>query len=187
MNRETPAQGRIRLAATEVMARKGIAGATTHLIARRARCSQAIIYKYWDGKEALAREVFEEANRGLMEAMEADCAAAVGGERVQGALLGLVRFARAQPDAFAFLFHVFHSEYAVWLASRPKPRDLMMRELDRAAAAGAIPETNQQVKAALLLGMAIRLAFFEHQGLTGTTSVSAEGILGKAVAEVLRV
>jgi AcrR family transcriptional regulator len=52
------ARERIQEAAVELMGRKGVAGTTTQDIARRARCSQAVIYKYWESKEALAREEF---------------------------------------------------------------------------------------------------------------------------------
>lgn len=188
MNEALSARERIRRAAVHVMARRGIAGATTQDIARRARCSQAAIYKYWDGKETLARELFEEVNAGLIEAMEAACAASEGPRgRIQGTLLGLLLFARSHPDGFAFLFHVFHSEYAVWLVSHPKPRDLVRRELDRAVRDGQVPDGNREVKTALLLGMAIRLAFFERQGLVRAEAASAEETLWKAAAEVLEV
>jgi AcrR family transcriptional regulator len=168
------------------MARRGVAGTTTQDIAKRARCSQAAIYKYWEGKETLARQLFESSHQGLMDAMRAQAAASVAhSERVLGALLGLLRFAREHPDHFAFLFQVFHSDYARWLTSLPKPRDLITEELENAMAADELPARDAAVKAALVLGMAIRLAFFERQGLLGSTPRQAEEALWESAASVL--
>ena len=181
-----PARQRIRQAALELLGRRGVAGTTTQDIARRAQCSQAAIYKYWDGKEALARAIFEDANRGLIEAMEGRAEGYTTPlERALGALLGLVVFARTQPNEFAYLFHVFHSEHVLWTASHPIPRDVVLRELERAAAAGDLPADGLEVKTALLLGMAIRLAFFERQKLLREEPAAAERIFLSAAAAVL--
>lgn len=178
------ASERIREAALGLMARKGVAGTTTQEIARRARCSQAVLYKSWDGKESLARELFGEAQAGLQEAMESGAAAgSTPEERILGALLGFLRYARAEPDRFSFLFQVFHTDYARWLASLPKPRDVLLRELQ---AQGEEGDFHPSVTAALLLGMVIRLAFFERQSLVPVERERAEGMLLRAAQAVLR-
>ncbi len=180
------AEDRIRRAAVELMARKGVAGTTTQDIARRAHCSQAAIYKYWDGKETLARELFDGAQTRLIEGMEAGARGVKeGGEPVLGALLGLLLFARSHPADYAFLFHVFHSDYARWLVDHPKPRDVVLRELTAGAAAGRLQPGNPSAKAAMLLGMAIRLAFFERQNLIEGGSAAAEEALWLGAAAVL--
>ena len=185
-NPPAPARDRIRDAAVALMARKGVAGATTQDIAKRAKCSQAAIYKYWDSKEALAREQFEAAQGRLIEAMEqgADRAKAPA-ERVLGTLFGLLGFARADPSEFAFLFQVFHSEYATWVAPLPKPRDVVLREIKAASRAGEVPASGVSQKTAFLLGMTIRLAFFERQNLVKGTPKSLEEGLWQAAAAVL--
>ncbi len=186
MDSSEGARERIRIAALEIMARKGIAGTTTLDIARRARCSQAAIYKYWNGKEELAHQLFEEALRGMLAEMEAGAGAAANpSERPIGALQGLLAHARTRPADYAFLFHVFHSDYARWLVPHPKPRDLVLREVRRAMEAGHIPAGNVGVKTALLLGMAVRLAFFERQCLIDGGTEAADSGLWAAAAAVL--
>ncbi len=181
-----PARDRIRRACMELMARKGVAGTTTQEIARRAGCSQAAIYKHWEGKEDLARALFDEAQARFLEAMEAGAGRRGSpAERVVGALQGLLDYARAHPAEYAFLFHVFHSDYARWLVAHPKPRDVVQRELRAAMAAGEVPEGNVSTKTALLLGMAIRLAFFERQGLVEGDPASVDGTLWQGAAAVL--
>lgn len=180
------ARERIRVAALELMARKGIAGTTTQEIAQRARCSQAALYKSWDGKEALARHLFEEAHAGMLAEMEAGAEAAQDpSERVIGVLQGLLGHSRRHPAEYAFLFQVFHSDYARWLVPHPKPRDLVLRELKRGMQSGAIPAGNASVKAAILLGMAVRLAFFERQSLIEGGVAATDAGLWAAAAAVL--
>ncbi len=186
MTEREGARGRIQKAALELLARKGVAGTTTQEIARRARCSQAAIYKHWPGKEELARELFDEAHRAFLDAMEAEVARRERPpERVLGALLGLLRFARSRPGEYAYLFQVFHSDYARWLVSQPKPRDVVQRELARSIEAGEIPTGAVGAKTALLLGMAIRLAFFERQGLVEGGPEAIEQALVQGAAAVL--
>src|SRR6185503_19314210 len=101
---ELSARDRIRDAAVELMGRKGVAGTTTQDIARRASCSQAAIYKYWDSKDTLARETFDAAHRRLIDAMESGARKArTPVERVFGCLTGFLEFARANPADYAFL------------------------------------------------------------------------------------
>jgi AcrR family transcriptional regulator len=179
------AKTRIRDAAIELMARKGIAGTTTQDIAQRAHCSQAAIYKYWESKESLAHEWFEEAHASMIEAMEEAAVGKSASDKVLGALAGLVRFARSHPAEYAFLFLVFHSDYARWLTEHDKPRDVVLREIRNAMRAGEIPHSSPEMKAALLLGMAVRVAFFERQKLVGATPEEVDEGLLMAAAAVL--
>jgi AcrR family transcriptional regulator len=177
---------RIREAAVELMGRKGIAGTTTQDIARRADCSQAAIYKHWGGKEDLARETFEAAHLDMMAAMEAGAAGGkTPSQRVLGALLGFLGYARAHPPEYAFLFHVFHSDYSRWLAAHSLPRDVVIRELTRGMETGEVPEGDPQLRAAFLLGMAIRGAFYERQRSPGGDPREVEEALIQAAAAVL--
>ena len=183
---ELSARDRIRDAAVELMGRKGVAGTTTQDIARRASCSQAAIYKYWDSKDTLARETFDASHRRLIEAMESGAGRGrTPVDRVFGTLTGFLDFARANPAEYAFLFQVFHSDYARWLGSHRMPRDVVVGEIESATKSGAIPSANAPLKAALLLGMVIRLAFFEKQRLVGANTARVDADLEKALLAVL--
>jgi AcrR family transcriptional regulator len=183
---ELSARERIQEAAVELMGRKGVAGTTTQDIARRASCSQAAIYKYWNGKDALARETFDVAHRRLIEAMEAGARTGrSAADRVHRCLQGFLGYARSSPAEYAFLFQVFHSDYARWLGSHRMPRDVVVGEIESGMKSGAIPTGNAHLKAALLLGMVIRLAFFEKQRLIGTDPARVDADLEKALRAVL--
>ena len=183
---ELSARDRIRDAAVELMGRKGVAGTTTQDIARRASCSQAAIYKYWESKDALARETFDAAHRRLIQAMESGAARGrTAVERVYGTLTGFLEFARRNPAEYAFLFQVFHSDYARWLGAHRMPRDVVVEEIEPAMKSGSIPAGNAHLKAALLLGMVIRLAFFEKQRLVGSNPMRVDADLEKALHAVL--
>ena len=179
---------RIRTAALELFGRKGVAGTTVQDLSRRSRCSQAVLYKYWASKEGLAEELFQESYGRLIdwvrEGMERWREPS---ERVIGGLLGFLRFARMHPHEHAMLFQVFHSDYARWLTGRPKPRDLLVEEISSGMKSGALPEGDPGLKAAMLLGMTIRIALFERQNLIGENAEQVDEELALAAAAVLGV
>jgi AcrR family transcriptional regulator len=180
------ARERIRKATVELMARKGVSGTTTQDIARRANCSQAAIYKHWEGKEVLAKELFDEAQTDLTRHMESAASSRrEPEERVISALQGLVDYARSRPNEYAFLFQVFHSDYARWLGSHRMPRDIVMRELQEAARQNLISNGDLNLKAACLLGMAVRTAFFERQGLIQASRPESRDAFWRALAAVV--
>jgi hypothetical protein len=57
--------------------------------------------------------------------------------------------------------------------------------MERAMARGEIPPGNPRIKAALVLGMAIRLAFFERQNLLGEGPRRIDDAIWHAAAAVL--
>jgi AcrR family transcriptional regulator len=182
------ARPRIESAARDLFGRRGIAATTVGDIARRAGCSQAAIYKHWESKDALARRLFETGHQELIGAMDAERARwGEPSEQAIGALLGFVRFSRAHPGPYALLFQVFHSEYSRWLARLRKPSDVLREAIEEGMKAGSIPPGEAALKAALLLGMGIRLAMFERQNLIRSKPAEADAELTEAAAGVLGV
>jgi len=185
---ETGARERIRRAALELFARKGIAGATVNEIARRARCSQAALYKHWDGKDPLAHELFTEAHAELVDTMKAEANRWRDPvPRIAGALAGLLDYSRRRPEEFGLLFQVFHTDYAKWLTRLEKPSDVVLEEVKAAVASGAVPAGDPALKAGMLLGMAIRVALFERQNLIRGDGAAIRAGVAEAAAAVLGV
>ena len=183
---QVPARERIARASLELFGRKGIAGTTVQDIARRAGCSQAAIYKYWDGKDALARELFDEAYAVLLRELTEEVERWEDPtSRVAAVAVGFLRHARRHPPEHALLFQVFHTDYVKWMARREKPSDRVAAEISAGIEAGAFPPGDVQVRAAIVLGMAIRIAVFERQGLIVGAPEAAEADLSRAVRAVL--
>ncbi|NNF05851.1 MAG: TetR/AcrR family transcriptional regulator [Candidatus Eisenbacteria bacterium] len=185
---ESPAKERILRVSLDLFGRRGVSGATVGDIAKKAECSQAALYKYWEGKEVLAQELFESAYERLIRSMEDERDRWEGAvERVTGLLVGFLRFARRNPKEHALLFQVFHSEYVRWLAGTKKPSDVVADAIKAATKSGAIPPTNAYLKAAFALGMTIRLALFEQQNLVpGISRDQSESELVQALGAMLR-
>jgi len=185
---ESGARARIRKAALELFARKGIAGATVGEIARRARCSQAALYKHWEGKDPLAHELFEAAHSEMIDRMKTEANRwREPAPRIVGALTGFLDYARRSPEEFGFLFQVFHTDYAKWLTRHEKPSDVVQDEVAAAVRAGAVPDGDVALKSAMLLGMAIRVALFERQNLIRNDPAGVHRDLAAAAAAVLGV
>ena len=186
--RDIGAKERLSKSALELFGRKGIAGATVAEIAKRARCSQAALYKHWDGKDPLAFALFESAHVELVDGMRD---AADGWEdpsrRAVGALVGFLHYARFHPEEFGLLFQVFHTDYSKWLTRVEKPSDVIMREVAQGMQSGVLPQGDIGLKSAMLLGMTIRVALFERQNLIRCDPVTTDRELAAGAAAVLGV
>jgi len=188
MPKRPSAQARIRQAALELFGRKGIAGATVQDIAARAHCSQAAIYKYWDGKDALAEDLFRVAYSELLDSMKGQAGVWQDPrKRAEGAAQGFLDYARRRPAEHALLFLVFHTDYVKWIAREVKPSDLVEREIQAGMEAGSIAAGDPAVKTAMILGIAIRLAVFERQKMIKAERPAVDRELRDAVSAILAI
>ena len=176
------ARNRIHRASLELFGRKGIAGTTVKDIAKRARCSEAAIYKYWDSKDKLARELFEESYEELLSSMKAQIERWTDpAKRVTGAAQGFLDYARRHPAKHAFLFQVFHSDYVKWTALRERPFDIVEEQVRLVEGVG---REGSGSLSAMVLGMAIRLALSERQQLIREERSSVDAALARGIQQI---
>ena len=105
--------------------------------------------------------------------------------RIGGALAGLLDYSRRRPEEFGLLFQVFHTDYARWLTRPEKPSDVILHEVKAAVDSGAAAPGDPAVKAAMLLGMAIRVALFERQNLIRGDAAAIRAEVTAAAAALL--
>jgi AcrR family transcriptional regulator len=99
-------------AALALFAERGFHGAAIPDIAARAGVAPATIYAHFDGKAPLVNELYRRAKRSLGEVLATAAAPdAPSREQFGRAWAALVRFAREQPLAFAFLELHHHGDY----------------------------------------------------------------------------
>jgi AcrR family transcriptional regulator len=148
----TPA--RIAAAAIEVFAEKGYDGASVRDIARRAGLTEGAMYRHFDGKEALAREIFQDNIERWSARLET--AAAEAGPGIAAELGAMVRFFCAAFDEnralFAFLLLNQHGPARTIDPERPNPFTVLERRVAEAMMRGEIAPGDPALRTAAILG-----------------------------------
>jgi AcrR family transcriptional regulator len=148
----TPA--RIAAAAIEVFAEKGYDGASVRDIARLAGLTEGAMYRHFDGKEALAREIFQ----GNIERWSAHLvlAATQAGPGFAPQLEAMVRFFCVAFDEnralFAFLLLNQHGPARTIDPQRSNPFSVLERRVAAAMARGEIAPGDPALRTAAILG-----------------------------------
>ena len=160
----TPA--RIAAAAIEVFAEKGYAGASVRDIARRAGLTEGAMYRHFDGKEALAREIFRANIERWSSRLEEVAATAVD---FPARLRAMVAFFCDAFDAnralFAFLLLNQHGPARAIDPARPNPASVLERHIAAGMTAGEIAPGDPSLRAATVLGCVFQpaLHFLYHR------------------------
>ncbi len=124
-------QDAVLAAALSVFAERTVAAARVPDLADRAGVGVGTLYRYFDGKDALANAVFRRAKGSMEHALFSGLDADASPERQFAQLWhGLGRFAVGEPDSFAFLELQDHTGY---LDDESRAVDADLRARARAA------------------------------------------------------
>ena len=147
----TPA--RIVAAAVAEFAERGYAGASVRDIARRAGLTEGAMYRHFDGKEALASEIFQDNIEAWSVRLDS---AAAGARGFAGQLRAMVRvFCLAFDDnraLFAFLLLNQHGPARSIDPARPNPFAVLERLVAAAIEAGELVPGDTGLRTAAILG-----------------------------------
>ena len=158
---------------------RGFDGTSVPRIARAAGVATGTIYRYFDGKEMLVNEVYRRWKRRLMAALMDDFpAAAPPREQFHQFWVRLADFARAHPDAIAFLELHHHAPYL-----DHHSRELELRSLSpihrlacAAQAAGVFKPTDAAALMAMVWGAFVGLLKANRLGHLELSDDVLEGI-----------
>lgn len=175
---------RIAAAAVAVFAEKGYAGASVRDIARRAGLTEGAMYRHFDGKEALAREIFRDNIERWSSRLEA--AARQAGPGFAPRLRAMVRFFCIAFDEnralFAFLLLNQHGPARLIDPDRPSPFAVLGRSIARAMAKREIAPGDPDLRAAAVLGAVFQPAlYFLHRRPDGRLSDHVDEIADAAL------
>jgi TetR/AcrR family transcriptional regulator, repressor of fatR-cypB operon len=98
-------------AALGLFAERGFHGTAMPDIAAEAGIAAGTIYRHFTGKETLVNELYRRSKQALLDALLADLPTATLRAQFHHLWWSLVRFAREQPRAFAFLELHHHGSY----------------------------------------------------------------------------
>lgn len=161
----TPA--RIAAAAIEVFAEKGYAGATVRDIARRAGLTEGAMYRHFDSKEALARDIFRENIEHWSARLERRVAESEPGfpARLRAMVAFFCEAFDANRPLFAFLLLNQHGPVRAIDPARPNPGSVLKQCIVAAMESGEILPGDPGLRVAAVLGCVFQpaLHFLYHR------------------------
>lgn len=183
MPRPARARPLIEHAALALFSRLGVELATTSAIAAEAGVSEAAIYRHFDSKEALAREIFARHYKALAAELT-DTAQGHHGlpARLHAMIAHVCALFDADPARLRFLLLTQHQSLPVLDEDGNTPVDSVRAEIVRAIDQGEIPSQDPDLATALVFGLVLQPATFHAYGrLTGPLSARAERLTAAAL------
>jgi len=176
----------IRRAALRCFARSGVDGSTTKDIAREMGFTDGALYRHFASKDEIARAVFEECARELVERLEAGIAGARGfAAKVEAAVRAFFEFATEEEASFRLLAHDHFSKLALVRPGTRLPKDVIV-DLCRSAPASLAPD-EPALAAAFVIGIILRSIQFRQAGLVRLKPEEFLEQVGRACLRVLEV
>jgi AcrR family transcriptional regulator len=175
-------------AALGVFVERGVSGATTREIARRARTAEGNLYRHFASKDALARHLFGEcAGRLRKKLLERAAAPAGPEERLRALVRAIFEFAREDPEAFSFILLAHHTEFATGPIRNPQPlpRDVFADVIRSGIESGIFLPVDADLATAWIVGMAQRAITFCETGRIALPGERAAGETAEAAVRLL--
>lgn len=174
----------IERAVVQVVSQKGLSATTIQDIASAADVSPGLLYRYWQGRDDLAQQVYQTHYRRLIDqfaariAADQPSAAGVGFWPTLRAIVSeFLRFADKEPTVLRFLMLSQHE-----LASGTPPerglRGLLLRLIDAGQQDGSIRPIPRELALQFLLGIGMQpvIGIF-YEDLPGPASQHADAII----------
>lgn len=186
MPRGPDTKTKIERAALELFVSQGIMETRTRQIAEAVNISEGTIYRHFEGKDELARELFKRQHASLAEAIEE---AAREHKHIDDQARAIVEAycKMADKDWLLFRYHQLsqHALLRYFNADLPNPVTVVVDVIKAAMARKELPKGNADLLAAMALGVVLQPVTFKSFGrLTGPLSNHIDS-LSKAVLAVL--
>jgi AcrR family transcriptional regulator len=150
-------KARIERASLRLFAEHGIDGVSIKDIAKACDLSDGAMYRHFESKEALARQLFEAIHKRLMGLVKETLTEGASLEQtVRAVVSAFCELAETEPSQFAY--HL--TQRNVFLARSgdggADPSALMARRVAAAMAAGEIPKDDPELKSAMAMGVVMQ-------------------------------
>ncbi|MBD3336471.1 MAG: TetR family transcriptional regulator [Candidatus Eisenbacteria bacterium] len=174
-------------AALGLFVEKGISGATTREIARRAGTAEGNLYRHFPGKTALARHLFHRCAESFHGALvEAAGDSTEPRETLRRLVEAMFDFAESQPQAFAYILLIHHTEFAGGAVENPQPlpKQVFVDVLRRGIRAGVFRDADPDLSTAWIVGLVQRAIVVLH---AGRIEMDRSALMTATTAAALRV
>lgn len=149
----------IARAALELFVERGVKGTTTRAIARRARSTEASLYRHYSGKDDLARRVLFDGLRSFGDSIERALEGVAGPrERLRVFVRAYFAYARSHPLEHAYIqqSHLLPPTGVSDLV--PRPRQILYDILSDGQASGTFSPVAAQVLVPFIVGGLARVS-----------------------------
>ena len=155
----------IERAALELFVAQGIMETRTRQIADAVNISEGTIYRHFEGKDELARELFKRQHISLAEAIEK---AAASHAHIDDQARAIVEAycAMADRDWLLFRYHQLsqHALLRYFTDDLPNPVTVVINVIKAAMARGELPDGDYDLRAAMALGVVLQAVTFKSFG-----------------------
>lgn len=179
---------RLRTAALELFVEQGVVETTTRDLAKRAGIAEGTIYRHFESKDELVRDLFRDHYVRFGAELNRIQAETPGGidDKLRAMIAFMCRLYDEDPTLYRFLLLVQHAALPNIRTAPNSPAVIFRNLVSRAIEQGEIPEQNPALAASMMLGAIIQPALSLIYGsLTGAMSDFAVAI-ANACAALLR-
>jgi AcrR family transcriptional regulator len=179
---------RLRSAALQLFVEQGVAETTTRDLAKRAGIAEGTIYRHFESKDELVRDLFEDHYfrfGGELDRIQAATEGALDA-KLRAMIDFMCRLFDEDPTLYRFLLLVQHSALPSIRTAPTSPAVIFRSLISRAIAQSEIPQQDPALGAAMVLGAIIQPALALIYGsVAGTMSDFAPSI-ANACSALLR-
>jgi AcrR family transcriptional regulator len=170
---------RLRSAALELFVEQGVAETTTRDLAKRAGIAEGTIYRHFESKDELVRDLFEDHYfrfGGELDRIQAETEGALDA-KLRAMIDFMCRLFDEDPTLYRFLLLVQHSALPNIRTGPTSPAVIFRNLIARAIERGEIPKQDPMLAAAMVVGAIIQPALALIYGtFTGAMSDFAPAI-----------
>ena len=179
-------KSQITKAALDLFIRKGIKASTTKEIARKAGIAEGTIYRHFKSKNDIASELFLSYMTVFKARLsEAEEKFNEPRESIKEMIDAFFHFARNEPKAYNYIMAGHYSELPKMSSDFLKPKDVFVNAIKKGIAKGDFAKMDENLAAALVIGMITRSILFFNNGFIAKDHESMVSEVTKAALKVL--
>jgi AcrR family transcriptional regulator len=177
--RAMDSKNKISNVALSLFIKRGIKSTTTKEIAKKAGIAEGTIYKHFRSKDDLALDLFTNNMDMFREKLLENTGNYTDPKKVLKVLIqNFFDFAKKQPNSYSYIMEAHSSELKKIPKERAKPKDMFIKAIRLGIEKRDFRKIDENLGAALVIGMITRTIFFFNNGLIDSD-------YDKAVAEVI--
>jgi len=181
-------KNQISKAALGLFINKGIKATTTREIARKAGIAEGTIYRHFKSKNDIASELFLNYMTMFKERLsEAERKFNEPRESIKEMINAFFYFAKTEPKAYSYIMAGHYSELPKMTTNFSKPKDVFVNAIKKGIAERDFMKMDENLGAALVIGMITRSILFFNNGFIGKDYESIISEVTKAALKVLSV